>query len=379
MMPEQKHIRSLDGLRGVAILLVIGFHYFHNAAPVDHVGLYPFGFKLNWIPLFRFGYLGVELFFMISGFVIAMTLENCKTPVEFIVRRFARIWPALVVCSIATYVVMRCSASPFAKFRPEKITNFFPSLTLTPTMAWDWAFPRVDLVDSVYWSLVVEMRFYIIAALIFWLFAKINFSRNLVVFACVFILLNVCIHKFYPEFGELYGAIAIPYNLPWFAAGAVFYDLYKLRFRKTTALFLLFTLFIIIAKTSMFDSPSGKHPLVVSIISLAFFIVFWLISHNSVAVKALASNWLVFVGVSSYSVYLLHNYIGMVVISSIPKGIGMPLAICCVLLVACAAIACGYLSYLYIEQPFRKLITRSLLSSGEVSCWQIKRRGSEIA
>ena len=156
-MNVDQRLRSLDGLRGVAILLVMGFHYFYAfAIPSNHTDLYPYGDKFAGFPVFRYGYLGVELFFMISGFVIALTLEGCKTPREFVVRRFARIWPPLLFCSIVTFFVVRLTSSPFSLSSHQSWENFLPSLTLTPKELWIWVSPNVRLVDLVYWSLIVE-------------------------------------------------------------------------------------------------------------------------------------------------------------------------------------------------------------------------------
>jgi hypothetical protein len=51
--------------------------------------LYPYGSAYNEIPLFRYGYLGVEFFFVISGFVISMTLATSKGPRQFLVKRMS--------------------------------------------------------------------------------------------------------------------------------------------------------------------------------------------------------------------------------------------------------------------------------------------------
>ncbi len=78
---SEKRLDALDGLRGVAILLVMGFHFFHHLeSPYYKSHLYPYGERFAAIPLFQYGYLGVELFFIISGFVIALTLEKSQFP-----------------------------------------------------------------------------------------------------------------------------------------------------------------------------------------------------------------------------------------------------------------------------------------------------------
>ena len=84
-------IAILDGFRAVAIIFVMLFHYF-----TVWKDLYPYGDAFaGW---FSHGYLGVHFFFIISGFVISMTLCRCATPSEFAVKRFARLWECIVGC-----------------------------------------------------------------------------------------------------------------------------------------------------------------------------------------------------------------------------------------------------------------------------------------
>ena len=145
-IPSGRHLSVVDGLRGVAILGVICFHYLYNAAPPGHANLYPFGYALNWLPIFKYGFLGVNLFFVISGFVIAMTLERCSGVLDFARRRFARLWPALLVCSILTYAVVSTVNSPFNQYKGHTFADFLPSLTLTPAAWWTWVNPNVNLI-----------------------------------------------------------------------------------------------------------------------------------------------------------------------------------------------------------------------------------------
>jgi peptidoglycan/LPS O-acetylase OafA/YrhL len=163
-MEKDGRLSELDGLRGIAILLVMGYHYFYALAGS---GLYPYGDMFATVPIFKYGYLGVELFFTISGFVIAMTLETCATPWEFLTKRIARIWPPLLFCSITTFLFIRLVPTPFAATDIQQWYNFLPSLTMTPASAWQWLSPNIRLIDFSYWSLVVEARFYLFAAVLF--------------------------------------------------------------------------------------------------------------------------------------------------------------------------------------------------------------------
>ena len=95
---DSRRIASIDGLRTIAIFAVVAFHYCYRwGPPLNSESLYPYGTALAGLPGVRFGGCGVQLFFVISGFVIAMTLDRRKTPREFVVRRYARLAPAMLL------------------------------------------------------------------------------------------------------------------------------------------------------------------------------------------------------------------------------------------------------------------------------------------
>ncbi len=84
---DSQRLATLDGLRTIAILAVVAFHYCYRwGPPLNPASLYPYGTALAGLPDVRLGQYGVQLFFVISGFVIALTLERCRTPGEFAVR-----------------------------------------------------------------------------------------------------------------------------------------------------------------------------------------------------------------------------------------------------------------------------------------------------
>lgn len=84
---NKERLVFLDNLRGVSILLVLFFHIYSRWPAVTP---YP-EFWINF-PIFKVGYLGVSLFFLISAFVILMTLENCQNFIIFVKRRLLIYW-----------------------------------------------------------------------------------------------------------------------------------------------------------------------------------------------------------------------------------------------------------------------------------------------
>lgn len=357
-----QRLRALDGLRGVAILLVMGFHYFYHLESFYYKStLYPYGETFSNVLIFKYGYMGVELFFIISGFVIAMTLESSRSVLDFVIRRFVRIWPALIVSAVLTFFLLNWSDSPFALTRRQFWPNFLPSLTLTPPSLWSGWFPKVDYVTGVYWSLVVEIRFYMIAVILFWLFSREKLARNLVIFTLVIYIGRALLRRAMPGYNGVYDALFIPDYMPWFAAGAIFYELYKDRLAKSAALVMLAVMYVLIARVSTNYAMIGRDPVFASTTALVFLTLFWFLATKPTPMRIFEVRPLVWIGECSYSIYLYHYAIGMIFISQVSKTIGLIPQLLLVAAISLLVLAVGRVSYATVENPARRWLTKLLI------------------
>ena len=308
--------------------------------------------------IFKYGYMGVELFFIISGFVIAMTLESSRSLLDFAIRRFVRIWPALIVSAVITFFLLNWSDAPFALTRRQFWPNFLPSLTLTPTSLWSGLFPKVDFVTGVYWSLVVEIRFYMIALVLYWMFARQNLARNLVIFTVAIYIVRALLRRWLPGYNGVYDALFIPDYMPWFAAGAVFYELYKERLTKGAALVMLAVAYAMIARISINYAPIGRDPVIASSFALMFLVLFWFLATKPASMSIFEIRPLVWIGECSYSIYLYHYAVGMVLISQVSKTIGLVPQLFLVAAISLLVLVVGRISYATVENPSRRWLTR---------------------
>jgi peptidoglycan/LPS O-acetylase OafA/YrhL len=153
----KNHFPILDPLRFAAALGVAVFHQMFWSWAWVSIGypgferqvaadvLYPASADYTW-----FGWVGVEVFFVISGFVIANSASN-SSPTEFLLGRALRLYPAVWVCATATFLVLLVFGSGPAS---EFIVPYIHAMTLVPkglTAPW---------LDGVYWTLAAEMAFY---------------------------------------------------------------------------------------------------------------------------------------------------------------------------------------------------------------------------
>lgn len=180
------HLLPLDGLRGIAIILVLFFH----CCKIDF-----FPFKL----LSAFGWLGVDLFFVLSGFLITGILLDKKGKKyffrNFFGRRFLRIFPIYYLTLAAVFLLIYFGKITFGD------TNYYLSnqiyfWTYTQNFLFafgDWSQPTSLL--NHFWSLAIEEQFYL-----FWPLLIAYTRRNSIVFVCLcFVLLSIVLRNIYPE------------------------------------------------------------------------------------------------------------------------------------------------------------------------------------
>lgn len=164
-VPPEGHLRPLDGLRALSILWVVVFHVGWYAAPVIPVPTYAALLFNPWMtPVWR-GDFGVDVFFVLSGFLIAGMLvdERERTGTSrlglFYVRRLLRLWPALGV-AVLLEVLLIGDNSSMVWANLLYVSNFIP--ILQAAMGWTW-------------SLAIEEQFYMVCP---WLVRGLGPARN---------------------------------------------------------------------------------------------------------------------------------------------------------------------------------------------------------
>ncbi|MFH8236555.1 acyltransferase family protein [Streptomyces sp. NPDC018321] len=163
---------------------------------------------------FAFGRLGVDLFFLISGFVICMSAWG-RTPRDFFISRVTRLHPMYWVAIIVSASVVYLFDTPFGHPNPRVL---FANFTMLQTPL------GVDNLDSVYWTLWPELCFYLTFAVVVW--KGLTYQR-VVVFCGLWTVAAVLA----PSAGTL---LVNPTSAPFFIAGMAFYLMY--RFRPTPLL-----------------------------------------------------------------------------------------------------------------------------------------------
>lgn len=292
----KSRINYLDGHRGLAILLVIFFH-----AYVRWSALVPYGDQYSDLPLFKFGRLGVELFFLISGFVILMTLESCPTAKEFLFRRWLRLFPAMLVCTTIIFI-----SSNYFLERPAgtpDLESVLPGLTFIEPDWWSAVVGHsIKPIEGAFWSLFVEFKFYFFAAILYYWR-----GRNALICALIFVFLVAAISDLAETYFGL-TTLRFMYRISdtlsfqyfgWFASGAAFYVYSQNKSWKWLAI----ALSVAIVSSIVWGGLSKQRVLAASLIALFF--AMSLISE--IVQRFLNSRVTQFFGVISYPLYLIHE------------------------------------------------------------------------
>jgi peptidoglycan/LPS O-acetylase OafA/YrhL len=146
----QQHVIGLDLLRFAASLLVVAFHLGYwfwatTEADVKAVAAGPPAFP-ELAPATHFGWIGVQIFFVISGFVIAGTAAR-SAPLRFAVGRIVRLAPAMWICASLTLLVALLAGADVDAHGPSWVR----SVTFAPYGPW---------IDKAHWTLAIEIAFY---------------------------------------------------------------------------------------------------------------------------------------------------------------------------------------------------------------------------
>lgn len=342
---SSERIAYLDGLRCVAIAMVLMYHYLARwTPPTELASLYPYGSAFAQFAPAKYGYFGVNLFFLVSGIVITMTLYRCSGFMEFAVRRFARLWPTMLLCATITCVVV-----PIIPDSPFSISarNLLPSLSFLEPQVVGFVFNGLpfDWMDGAYWSLWVEVRFYVLIAVLYFV-SPARFNTTLTGFSIVVLSLYTLVLALGLEpYAKLLKGLFIAQHLPWFLFGVGLY------LGKAGRLLIVLGALALIGQAVVLQSTS----LFVMLIAIPTLV--WA-GGNTPLGRILSWAPLTSIGVVSYSLYLLHQKIGVSLIHSMGEWLPLQGRTTLVYAIAVAGlmIFASRLIYRYWETPANRAI-----------------------
>jgi peptidoglycan/LPS O-acetylase OafA/YrhL len=320
-------IQVLDSFRAIAILSVIAFHILYLGERTTRSVIINVGEPLSNV--FSYGWLGVEFFFIISGFVIFMTVQSAATAQDFAMRRFARIWPGYMVSAILIYVAIYAM-----NYVPYERSGY--DFLVAPAM-WAPAL-KAHYISGVYWSLIVEIRFYLTIAILYYGLGARRFRVAWLIFSLLamashYISEPIAIHVFSATY------------LPFFTMGIVFYRLWRRDWDRLDWALLL------VALASLPLLWSDRDVATIAIM-LAMPVLFWLFARDKLNI--LAVEPLLFLGRISYSLYLVHFELSLAIIWQLQKR-GIPTSFAVIVALATITALATVLT-LFVEEPAKRIL-----------------------
>jgi peptidoglycan/LPS O-acetylase OafA/YrhL len=294
----------LDIARVVASLSVVCVHFFGNDGALENNFLVNKSYYKSLQGFSAYGFLGVDLFFVISGVVICASASN-KNTTEFLRSRFIRLFPIFFVTASIAMMIGRFSTYSYNRVG---FLDYLPNLLLiTPAT-------HSKLVDNVYWTLFFEVRFYLLVALCIFIWGKsLNFFyfANLWLFAVV--ILNTVSNT--PGQTDFLRVLLMPDYSPTFILGIYIYlGISKIQRQKVILPILVaFSLTISNRVSQGPDLNNGAKNSIVALI-LLFFLAYILISCWSDFGSRLSQNPWQYLGRLSYPIYLTHSAIGLTIL-----------------------------------------------------------------
>jgi peptidoglycan/LPS O-acetylase OafA/YrhL len=317
---------QLDGLRGIAASAVLFFHYF---------GIFPDVFETEYAPIphANLGAYGVQLFFVVSGFVILMTVGRARRPSDFAIGRFTRLFPTYWAAVLLTAAIISTGVFPDTGVTQHELglRQFAANMTMLQS------FLNEGHLDGVYWTLAYELSFYA------WAFILLVAGQlhRVEAYAGFYLVFQIAAHAALQSGllhvgGRLQTLLLLDYG-HFFVAGMMFY---RLRAEgKSPARHAL------IALACLAQAVRGEvGPTLVLVAIVAVFYAL-----HAGRLRWLGARPLVFLGTISYALYATHEMPGWALMRVL-RGLGVNYWLAWAITVP-AAIVVAWLITRFVEQP----------------------------
>ena len=313
---SKEFIPVIDGLRFLAILMVVLFHVDGYIKEKSAALAFSHSETLSQIPdIFVYGYQGVELFFVISGFILAvpfmrfelgLTDRQPKLAVYYL-RRLTRLEPPYIVSTVAIFlllVFLFSSKYPLGTL----VTSLFSSLFYVHAIVFPGEPPYINHVT---WSLEIEVQYYLLAPFFIWVLCRFKNKHKRRLFTLLLIVAFACL-GWAEETIWQFKTINLTLYLQYFFSGILLCDIFLLDNEKLGRLSnpFIFILGLLLLVPITCIEHSFAANLAIKIASPVMILAFYLIVFgNKWWNKIFSLNALTLIGGMCYSIYLLHYQI----------------------------------------------------------------------
>lgn len=285
--------QELDALRGIAALMVVLFHY-----------SMPYQDRVSYA-VFKYGTTGVDLFFIISGFVIFQSISRVKSAGEFLINRFSRLYPTYWTAVTFTLLVYIFTENVVThNHRAIHWDMYWYNLTMFQYYA------GVDDFDGPYWTMIIEMVFYLLMCVLL-MTRLIKFTVPILVLMVIMTTLLTEYYKGQEVVWDILIYFPLSQFLPLFLSGIIFYRIAVFKERRIRFFLLLIGCYL--AQILLFNHGGRSRGFIThaeyKLMLTIYYTLFFLFVYGKL-------HWIVnpvtlFLGKISFPLYLIHQYVSL--------------------------------------------------------------------
>lgn len=325
-------IIGIDIIRGLACILVILFHYTTRYEEL-------FSPKQSYYITVPYGYIGVSVFFIISGFLTTINIKSSKNIFSFGYKRIIRLYPTYWVSIIITFIV-----SYF--FLPERSISAKAFIVNFTMMQGFFNFP---FVDGAHWTLMYEIIFYFIIGSIIML----RKTKNMLNIGLAWQMISLCLSILNSYLDN--SLISILYTMTisryahMFIVGIAFSSLYRKKAEKLSYITIGLSLI----------NQFINHEFIYLVFYAIIILLFYLILFGGKTDKIFTNKFflpILFISKISYPLYLIHQNIGYAILKFLNNWIGNIQLLVMVPIIVSVLLA--YILHEFVEIPSSKLLLK---------------------
>ncbi|WP_299103237.1 acyltransferase [uncultured Winogradskyella sp.] len=325
--------RELDALRGLAVIMVVLFHFTMGKNQAE------LGFKL--------GTTGVDLFFIISGFVILLSLKYVNKSGQFVINRISRLYPTYWASVSLTFLVMLLHGFYSLNLSKVSIVEYLGNMTMIQF------YLKIPYLDDSYWTMIIELLFYGFMLILFH-FKLLKHINKIGILLTFFIVLIIHFHFENIWVKRLFYYIPLLQFWPLFFSGILFYQIIN-KYTDLTKYYCVIIL-CLLSQISLYDYSGYSKKFIdfweYSMMLIFYFSLFTLFVNRKL--KFIINKPSLFLGKISFALYLIHQTISTeYIIPILSNKLNLNFWISSAIALVCSiALATGIT--FFIEVPYSK-------------------------
>lgn len=323
---------ELDAIRGIAAFSVVMMHFI-------------LGINAELL-VFKLGTTLIDTFFILSGFVIFYSLESISNYKEFIANRLSRLYPTYWACVTLTFLLIIFIALFRRNLSEINIVHYLGNLTMFQY------YLRIPDLDGPYWTMIVEMLFYIVMLLLYY-FKLLKHLNVIFLSISIFLVLSIYLGLDKIWLTRIFYWMPLFQFLPLFHAGIVYY---KIITKQDSPIMNYVVLLLCLLCQIFLYQYSGRTKMFAdftqnAIMLVAYFLLFLLFVKHKLSF--LVNKASLFLGKISYALYLTHQKLSIILFVTYAGLFRLPLIIATPLTILTAIAIANYITN-KIDIPYSK-------------------------